>query len=542
GYNVSDLNLKSFFDASQICNLNVATNVSVKGRVNGVKPVGPDETPGSATRNIKLYECNITLDTNETRRDNIERILETMSQSELIWSEGQYKLVLAYPSSDASQNSLVTATYTDKDIINSEISITWAGVQDRFNRATVKFLNEEQDFATDSVSFPPYSSTQHLSYLADDNGIENEIEYFVQGGTHRRTALAKAEELVRNSRISKGIEFELDRQALVHEQGDLIRINSASAKVFNEIFRIEEILITSDLTVQVKAVRFDWRTLAYNVTDTFVTNPKVTLPSGVPNVINLAWNAGSRVGEMSNGWLSWTNPDDDNIRRYLVYYRTVSGQYVSIGESRTNFFDIPSELNDGTDYYFMVRSEGSNGRLSPGAIILLDQMPALVPLINSNVNRAVGSNSVTLNWNYVNPQLVRRYDVYQATTNNRNLATRVASSTTNSVIVAPLSVASYYFWVDVIGDDGAVAPMSGSIFVSALTLGVKTGDFPAFQALQEYMTDSVFLQAKDGSTTGELELATYNDGDVNVSTARISADAILLDGSVTAEKLNVNSL
>ncbi|MBQ2262712.1 MAG: hypothetical protein II336_15240 [Loktanella sp.] len=542
GYGMSDINLRSFFNAAQICNVKVAANVNVKGRINGIAPLPEGAVTGSSIRDIKLYECNITLDTNETRRDNIERLLETMSQSDLIWSEGQYKLVLDYPSSEAAQNSLVTATYTDDDIINSEITVAWAGVQDKFNRAVVKFLNEEQDFATDSVSFPAYASTQHQSYLSDDNGIENEIEYFIPGATHRRSALAKAEELVRNSRISKVIEFELDRQALVHDQGDLIKINSASAKIEDEIYRIEEMAITSTLSVKIKAVRFDYRTLAYNVSDSFVTNPKVTLPSGVPNVLNLAWNAGSRVGGLSNGWLSWTVPNDDTIRRYLVYYREVSGEYVSIGETRTNYFDIPSELNDGKNYFFLVRSEGASGRLSPGAIILLDQLPALVPLINFAVNTSVGINSVTFSWNYPNPEIVRRFDIYQATVDDRAMATRVASSTTNSVIVAPLPVASYYFWIDVVGDDGAVANMFGSLFVSALTLGVKTGDFPAFQAMQEYLTDSVFLQAKDDSTSSELELATYADGEINVSTARISADAILLDGSVTTETLRANAV
>lgn len=476
GYDVSEVNLQSFYDAAVICDTVVAEDVKVVGRVNGVKPVEEGATPAEVFRDIRLYECNLTIDTNETRRDNIEKILDTMAQSELVWSEGRYKLVLDYPVSESAQNALITRSYTDDDIVNSSISITWAGVQDKFNRSTVKFLNEEQDYATDSVSFPPYGSTQHQSYLTDDNGVENEIQYFLHGATHRRNALAKAEELVRNSRISKIIDLELDRNALVHEQGDLIRVSSESCGIENEVYRIEEIAITPNLTVKINAVRFDYQTLAYNVTDATITNPKVLLPSGIPNVVGLAWNSGSRVGELSNGWLSWDVPEDETIRRFIIWYRETSGQWITLGETIANYFDIPAELNSGTDYYFLVRSENNTGRLSDGSIILLDSLPSVIPLTGATAT--AGINSVRLTWTDPNAQLALRYDIYQGASNVRASAVRVSSTTTNTVVISPLATANYYFWVDVIGLDGAVGSMTTPVFVSALTLGVRSGDIP----------------------------------------------------------------
>jgi hypothetical protein len=540
GYSLGDIDLPTFYKAAQICDTTVETNVDVAGRVNGVRPVEEGETVVLGSRDINLYECNITIDTAQPRRDNIERLLETMAQSELIWSEGVYKLVLDYPSNETAQTALVTASYTDDDIVNSELNIVWAGVSDKFNRSTVKFLNEEQDFATDSVSWPVYGSASHSAYLAADNGIENEIDYFIQGATHRKSALAKAEELVRNSRISKIVNFEITRDGLIHEQGDLISISSASAGIVDEIYRIEEINITANLSVKISAVRFDYQTLAYNVSDSYVTNPKTTLPSQVPNVVGLTWNEGSRVGGLSNGWLSWDAPADQSVRRFLIYFREVSGNYVSIGETRTNYFDIPAQLNDGTDYYFLVRTESSLGRLSEGSIILLDQLAAVVPLIGTTAS--VGINSVTLKWTDPNPELALRYDIYQSNFDTRGAAVFVGSSTTNTFIVSPLAVANYYFWVDVIGNDGAVGLMNSGVYVSELSLGIITGDIPALDAIEAYMTDSVFLQAASGSATGELQLATYSDGVIDVSTARISADAILLDGTVTADLINVTEL
>ncbi|QCO57437.1 hypothetical protein EOK75_17130 (plasmid) [Pseudorhodobacter turbinis] len=474
GYNQTEIHLKSFYDAAEICDTIVDTFVDVKGRVNGVRPLPENDIVPIVRRHIRLYECNITIDTNETRRDNIERLLETMSQSELIWSEGKYKLILDYPTDITEQDGLITAQYTDVDIINENIELAWAGVSDKFNRATVKFLNEEQDFVTDSASYPAYGSAQHMSYLADDNYIENEASYFIQGATHRRSAIAKAEELVRNSRQQMTLSLELDRHAMIHEQGDLIEISSDALGIENEIFRIQEIAITTNLTVKITATRFSFETLAYNVSDDVITNPKITLPSGVPNVTTLAWNSGSRVGDLSNGWLSWDIPEDDTTRRFLIYYREASSEFISIGETRTNYFDIPAELNAGLDYYFLVKSESASGRLSTGSVILLNAMPQIVPLVGATAT--AGMNSVTLNWTDPNPELALRYDVYQWEADNRAFALKVGTTTSNSIIIAPVAVDDHYFWIDVIGKDSVIGAMASSIMVPSLALGIKSGD------------------------------------------------------------------
>lgn len=521
GYDISEINLPSFYQAMTICNQNVAEDVPVVGRINGVRPVVKGETPATVLRNIKLYECNLTLDTNETRRDNIERILETMAQSDLIWSEGQYKLVLDYPVDEAAQDALITATYTDADIINSEINITWAGVGDRFNRATVKFLNEEQDFTSDSVSWPPYGSDTHAGYLAGDNGVENEAQYFQHGATHRRSALAKAEEIVRNSRISKVLDFELSRDALIHEQGDLIKINSASAGIEDETYRIEDIIITPNLTVRLSVVRFDYSTLGYNVTDTTTTPPKVMVPAGIPNVTELTWNEGSRIGELSNGWLSWVIPDDATIRKFVIYYRTTGGQFAMLGESTTSHFDVPAALNDGTDFYFLVRTENTRGRMSTGSIILLDGLSELVPV--TFLTATAGVNSVSLNWVNPRPELALRYDIYQSSTDDRLTATKVAESTVSNIVISPLTVADYWFWVDVIGFNGSTAVGSTSAMVDATDLGVSAA---------EYLFQGIVFSTSGNTLSWTAGTAIKRVDDVASSSSVASGSVLWTSGTV----------
>lgn len=174
GLDDSQIEIASFGRAKAICDTVVAEDAEVRGRVNGLRPVGEDEAePEPTTRDVRLYEANITLDSGATRRDNIEKLLETMAQSELVYSEGQYKLILDYPNDLAEQDALVVAAYSDDDVIG-KIEVAFAGASDKYNRATVKFANESLDFKNDSVSWPVKGSAAHVQYLAEDNNIESE--------------------------------------------------------------------------------------------------------------------------------------------------------------------------------------------------------------------------------------------------------------------------------------------------------------------------------------------------------------------------------
>jgi hypothetical protein len=94
GLDVSLIDLQSFYDAAQICARIVKTNVTTSGKVwrstDGVRDI--------QTRDLPLYECNIVIDTEKQIRENIEILLGTMGDARLVWSAGQYKLNLKYPS------------------------------------------------------------------------------------------------------------------------------------------------------------------------------------------------------------------------------------------------------------------------------------------------------------------------------------------------------------------------------------------------------------------------------------------------------------
>jgi len=91
--NLSQIDLKSFDDARQVCAKIVQLNAAVAGKI--WQPT--NKARSITTRNIPLYECNIVIDVEKPVRENVEAILSTMGDARLIWSGGKYRLSLQYP-------------------------------------------------------------------------------------------------------------------------------------------------------------------------------------------------------------------------------------------------------------------------------------------------------------------------------------------------------------------------------------------------------------------------------------------------------------
>jgi hypothetical protein len=184
GLTADYIDLDSFYHAYLICERVVNSSVTPEGDFWAAK---------GGIRSLKLYECNLAISPARPMRDNIETILETMGQAELVWSGGKYKLSLEYPTiyngsatyeedhvvesgsgsnvdyyrSLANNNTfaltdtskwakdVISAYITDDDILrNSENSVSWPSAQERYNFVTVRFLNESKDFSEDSVAWP----------------------------------------------------------------------------------------------------------------------------------------------------------------------------------------------------------------------------------------------------------------------------------------------------------------------------------------------------------------------------------------------------
>lgn len=152
---VDEIDLNSFYQAAQVCDTVVFPNAIAGGRIwNPSEPGSRNGEDGNGKRNVRLYECNILIDTDKALRTNVEEILATMSDARLVWSRGQYRLLLQY-TNNANDDLAVAATLTDEDLVlDQDVEITYPSASDRYNCCTIKFHNESNDFKQDAVNWP----------------------------------------------------------------------------------------------------------------------------------------------------------------------------------------------------------------------------------------------------------------------------------------------------------------------------------------------------------------------------------------------------
>lgn len=432
GLSSSDIDLESFYNSSVICDTIKLSNATLGGSVNGAKPifsfstndafpgvndfstgnfstadasdadylyfaedisqlyslaVASNGTPTYTTIStpnseiIRLYECNITLDTTETLRDNIERILATMGIASLTWTpEGKYKLSLEYPADEAGVVSLVNSnhSFTEDDIIRNEATVVWPTAQERFTQVTVQFPNEAENFDMDSVTWPPTSSlstTPYAIFLAEDNNNPLTKSFSPEGITNKYNAQAYAEQQVRKSRGIFTVDLTLSRKALTVEPGDIIHIKSDNLGLIqnkgtvNETgynFKVESVAINDDFSVKVKCYHFHSGFLAWNVLDDTAYSILPEIDFSVAAPVGLTFTAsGNQLYGTSAGKLTWTASDDISAKDYVIEAKLSTendDQYQQIGSTVNTTFDILG-MKTAT-YIFSVRARNINNRLS----------------------------------------------------------------------------------------------------------------------------------------------------------------------------------
>ncbi len=116
GLSLEEIDLESFYKAKLICDTVVQTGVACEGKIWNKR--------GISSRNIPRFEANITLFSDSKQVDNIEKILDTMDYSELIWTAGRYKLLLNYP----TVYTTFTAVPLTATALNGIVTVTFAAL------------------------------------------------------------------------------------------------------------------------------------------------------------------------------------------------------------------------------------------------------------------------------------------------------------------------------------------------------------------------------------------------------------------------------
>ncbi len=388
GLSTSDIDLKSFYNAAQICATIVQSNVKIEGKI----------WEGNTLRNLPLYECNLFLDTEKSVRDNVIEILATMGDADLVWSAGKYKLQLQYPSGLGSV--VLAGTLGDDDIVRETISVKYPSAAERLNHCTVRFKDEAQNFKDNTASWPKKGSSVHTALLQQDNNVPLENSTTEAGITDIYHALAKAEELVRVSRSSVQYQFKVNLKNTFFEPGDIIFVNTSINVLKNEYLKINEIKVDSNGVADLTATKFDPNQLAWNAKNDQVVpqrnnyNFSLLPPSDIVFEANPADSLTGGIGR-----LSWTKPSGIEPALYLIEYKLTSETvYKTLGTSASNSIEIFS-LVTGT-YNFAVRSKSTLGLTSArvySSQIAIDDGTSTPPSFSLSDSVVLTAGKVTTN-------------------------------------------------------------------------------------------------------------------------------------------------
>jgi len=606
GLSVDEIDLMSFKHAADICNITVMSGQDVAGHVNNMLPIsnypslatfpdandkglsdtlfkdnatglyyywnktgGSDEEPTGnyvlttvQKRTIPLYECNLSIDTTQNIRDNIESILDTMSYAELTWSErGQYRLHLDYPANQEGLESLVDAShhFTADDILRDGFNISFPTATDRFNQATITFENEHEDFDTDSATWPTTGSAAHNLYLTEDNQQPLRFEGSVEGLTDPYHAMARAEQLVRSSRSIMTVSFTASRKALTVEPGDMIKITLPQSGIVGDVFRVQEVKVLEDLSVEITAYFFDVNALAWNVSDTiaYKDKPKYTYRIGAPTnvVITPKISIGGDGTAYSSIQVTWDDISQANVVGYELQWKlSTDTNYTNSSTTRTTEYSI---LNTTPNTSYDIRVRGYSALGTYGVWSGVGNVTAIKDTSPpSSPTSIVGTGfpkGIQLSW--VNPPELdfSHVEVYESGT----------TSSASSIKIAEIAGSDYarnnlgwgvtrYYWLKAVDNSG-----NKSAFSSMATASSAWIDDPAFEdgiyslftdqglyAIRDvtslptvgaFVGEKIFNRADgllyewDGSTWNGLGVTNFSELEGLLQTNQIALDAITND-------------
>jgi hypothetical protein len=595
GLSISEVDLPSFYHAAQICATQVKADAIVGGRVNGVKSFQeysslsqfPNITSGTAapqtdadnglelaqymykatdtglfylwsnnayslttanTRSLPLYECNVTLDTAASIRENIETLMATMGLAELTWSSaGKYKLLLEYPTTAAETVALVNSAhhFTEDTIVRDSLGVNWPPANDRFNQVTINFSNEHEDFKDDSVTWPPTGSSAHNTYLTEDNQQPFTSDISGIGMTDPYHALAKAEQTVRQSREMKTISVTLGKAAANLEPGDFISIFAPNAAVGSvvdgvnvpEIFRLQSIRVQGDMTIKVEAYCFKHTMLAWNVADdiAYVSPPEFDFT--LPDVTNVVSTSGQYTTEDGTSVpfldITWNSTGS---YQYEILYKKQSeadSEFRSILTRLTKYRIEPVEKN--VNYYVKVRAASATGLTGGfGLVTPVHTGTTVVSTVPTNLSALGGLGLIKLSWTNSADTDLKTTEVWEGPSTSLGAASKIAEASGNFFVRSNLGPAvRKYYWIRAVSRSGTLSSYLGP--ENALTTLIGAADIASstipYTALATSVTSVIDTINTNAATTNSA--VTSLTSSLDTTDTNVTANATGLSGLVT---------
>lgn len=315
---------------------------------------------------IDYYEFNGVVDTGESVRDNIIKILNSF-HAHLVPDGSNYQLIIE--KDDASVLSL-----THDNIIEQSINYAFNDIQDRFNEVVVSFPNKEKKYLDDQVII------SNATLLAQDNNIKSQkrVKQYFDTNYYRMVHFVNI--LLKKSRQGIAVGLTVNEEGAILLPGDIVTVSLVEAGWTNKKFRV---LRTKDLQggnvglnlLEHEPSVYD-RTLpveAPTPPDTYLPDPYtvdqvagLTAASGETHVI-LA-SSGDFIARI---YLTWTPIDNIYITHYEIQAKlNASSDWINqtpaIGKDADRQYVVGFDESDTVDIRVRaVNARGVAGAWSP---------------------------------------------------------------------------------------------------------------------------------------------------------------------------------
>jgi len=325
GLAIADIDLQSFYDASQVC----VTQV----------------TPYSGASDINIFDANAVLDTSKKIIDNTRTLLKGC-RGYLPYTSGKYRLVIETTGS-------ASITLTEDDIFGG-FSVSSPKKNDKYNRVICSYVSPDKNWQVDEVQFPPIDDSgldvadRHATMKSVDGGFLLEGRFdFGQVITSPYQAEEMAEIILRRSREAIQLSINAGGNAYDLAIGDIVNITHSSLGYSAKAFRVISISFNEDFTVGLNLTEhqnshYTWasKTQQASIPSTNLPNPNVVQP---PASVTL----------------------DDTLVEYNDGTVIVALD-IAIGASPDNFVDyyqVEYKLSTDSDYIIYAQGSGLNHRV-----------------------------------------------------------------------------------------------------------------------------------------------------------------------------------
>ena len=516
GLAITDIDLQSFYDASQVC----VTQV----------------TPYSGGSDINIFDANAVLDTSKKIIENTRTLLKGC-RGYLPYTSGKYRLVIETTGS-------ASITLNEDDIFGG-YSLASPNQNDKYNRVIVSYVSPDKNWQVDEVQFPPIddsglpSADQHATMKTADGGFLLEGRYdFGQVITSTYQAEEMAEIILRRSREAIKLNINAGGQAYDLAIGDIVNITHSSLGFSAKPFRVNSLSFNEDFTVGLNLIEhqnshYTWatKTQAPTVPSTTLPNPFVVQPPASVTLTDqlIAYNDGTVIVALD---VAIGASPDSFVDYYQVEYKLSTESDYKIHSQGSGLFQRVLNVIDQKVYDVRVKAVSSFGTSSTYVTAQRTIVGSILPPSDvTDFSCNIINGEAHLSWEQIPDLDLAYYQIRYSTLtsgatwqNSVSLVEKVSRPATS--IVVPARVGSYC--IKAIDKLGNFSLNETIIATNVTSIGnfnniTTQSEHPNFTGTKTNLTlDSNLLRLTDLGSNGTYEFASVIDIGA-VHTSRITA-------------------